>query len=81
MHDEKEGPLLATWPVKTSYVVLGCEAKDGVESTNSKPTLLEDQRKVRRYRRGRTRGFLPCNFVKPFDISGCFAVSYRYFLR
>ena len=24
-----------------------CEAKDGTESTNSKPTLLEDQRKER----------------------------------
>jgi len=26
-----------------------CEAKDGMESTNSKPTLLEDQRKEREY--------------------------------
>ena len=31
----------------TSNVVLDCEAKDGTESTNSKPTLLEDQRKER----------------------------------
>ena len=30
-----------------AYVVLDCEAKDGIESTNSKPTLLEDQRKER----------------------------------
>ena len=48
-HDEREGPLLATLLVRwslTSYVVLDCEAKDGIESTNSKPTLLG------RYRRG-----------------------------
>ena len=31
----------------TSNVVLDCEAKDGTESTNSKLTLLEDQRKER----------------------------------
>ena len=47
-HDEREGPLLAgaikQWSL-TSYVVLDCKAKDGIESTNSKPTLLEDQRK------------------------------------
>ena len=29
----------------TSYMVLDCEVKDGIESTNSKSTLLEDQRK------------------------------------
>ena len=52
-HDEREGPLLTTWPALrewwnlTSNTVLDCEAKDGVESTNSKPTLLEDQRKER----------------------------------
>ena len=31
----------------TSYVVLDFEAKDGIKSTNSKPTLLEDQKKER----------------------------------
>ena len=49
MHDEREGPLLATLPARsvTSNAVLDFEAKDGVESRNSKPTLLEDQRKER----------------------------------
>ena len=28
-------------------MVLDCEVKDGTESMNSKPTLLEDQRKKR----------------------------------
>ena len=40
--------MFATWLALlnvTSYVVLDCEAKDGIESMNSKPTLLENQRK------------------------------------
>ena len=51
-------------------MVLDCEAKDGIESTNSKPTLLEDQRKEREdiVMDERDLGFLPCYFVNPFDL-------------
>ena len=51
-HDEREELLLSCrlagaikWWSQSSYVVLDCEAKDGIESTDSKPILLEDQRK------------------------------------
>ena len=43
-HDEREGPFCRRGSV-TNNVVLDFEAKDGTESTNSKPTLQEDQRK------------------------------------
>ena len=40
-------PLLATYLASTTIesVLLDCGAKDGIKSSNYKPTLLEDQRK------------------------------------